>query len=197
MILAAIISATLLHGSRPNCETLRTNIVVYNVSRIESIILYNPPVASKYLSELQVYWRTTCRNDRYKANKKVVRSLSKLLTQREAIIPVSTMLIDIGKNLSAASADVDYAIFLEEALGDNSSTPIMSPIGLRLLYSLKCIRHKIRSGKIDDKYCQYLSNYGEITVTVHSMPIPISNNRQSRGIFLSGGMRFPTAKSIG
>jgi hypothetical protein len=125
-----------------------------------------------------------------------VRSLSKLLTQREAIIPVSTMLIDIGKNLSAASADVDYAIFLEEALGDNSSTPIMSPIGLRLLYSLKCIRHKIRSGKIDDKYCQYLSNYGEITVTVHSMPIPISNNRQSRGIFLSGGMRFPTAASI-
>jgi hypothetical protein len=108
------------------------------------------------LADLVNYWRATCPGDRFKASKRIVKELSGLLQNQDTRHLVPLMLLDVGPNLAAAKPDVDSAI-IDQAAREHglikASSPIMPESGIGLANMLRCVRHKIDTGKLDPKLC--------------------------------------------
>jgi hypothetical protein len=150
---------TIAESGMPRCEHLSPKRVSLEVSHIANIIDLTPIYANRDLGNLKTYWESTCATERLKAKWSIVRQLSSLLSREQAILTVSSMLVDVGQNLSAARRNVDNAIRLQSAREDarmRAASPIMPGSGYALSYALKCIRVKIATGSLVPHFCRYL-----------------------------------------
>jgi hypothetical protein len=147
LIMAVLASAP---TGAPTCEHL-------SASEVSSLVkLASQPgfAGDWYFGDLVKYWRGTCADDRFRASKRTVKELSGLLQGRIPL--VSLMLLEVGPNLSAARRDVDAAIPGQTAREDammKAAWPIVPESGMGLANLLKCVRHKIDTGKRDPMLC--------------------------------------------
>lgn len=167
MLILLLIVAHAMHAVKPKemqkCKHLDTKYVLSHITHVEDVIYLNPTSGARYLGELAQCWKSTCCYERYNAGTDLVRRLSSLLSHEHAILTVSSMLIDIGPNLKDSQSDVEFAIIAEAAREDarfKASGPVMPETGEILSDSLKCVRLKMTTGKLDEKYRRYVENPG-------------------------------------
>jgi hypothetical protein len=66
------------------------------------------------------------------------------------------MLLDVGPNLVEARSDVDAATVDQAAREDaamKATAPVRPESGMGLADMLRCVRHKMDTGKLDPKLC--------------------------------------------
>jgi hypothetical protein len=155
LILAAFTQAPM---ESQTCEHLNAAEVSSLIRRVGEEVALSPYdySAGRSLADLVNYWRASCSDERFKASKRTVRDLSGLLRNRSTRHLVPLMLLEVGPNLSVARSDVDAAILDQTALEDamiKASAPIMPESGIGLANMLRCVRHKMDTGKLDPKLC--------------------------------------------
>lgn len=149
-------------AERPECARLDEKQVASLTRRAVNEIDTNPYDAPS-LGELAKYWNRTCSGQRYEASQHIVRNLSSLLSHHEIAFTIARMLIDIGPNLKASRRDLDAAIAAADLREDamfKASGPLVPTSGRVLSYSLRCVRIKMLTGRLDRKYCSYIINSG-------------------------------------
>jgi hypothetical protein len=142
------------------CAHLDRNLLSQLIKNAHEATYINLTASGEALSNLALYWRSVCYQDRHNASPPIVKELSGLLYDRTAIFTVTSLLLDVGKNLRSASGTVDTAIIIQESDEKEmlkKSFPWKLSTGTLLSSSLKCVRAKIRTGKLDKRYCQYIS----------------------------------------
>jgi hypothetical protein len=141
-----------------DCRQLDQRYFESLVERVEESI-YITPDGLQSLGNLVKYWKSTCPKQRFAVSRSTVKKLSHLLARQPAILPVSSMLVDIGPNLRASRSDVNAAIKIQTAREDAAfmaSSPIRPTTGRIVSYSLRCVREKMSTGRLDWRYCSYI-----------------------------------------
>lgn len=154
LILTAFIQAP-IEGQQ--CEHLDAAKLSLLVRRVDDEAALNPyGYVGRSLSDLVNYWRGSCSDERLKASKRSVKELSALLRISDTRHLLPLMLLDVGPNLVAARSDVDAATVDQAAREDaamKATAPVRPESGMGLADMLRCVRHKMDTGKLDPKLC--------------------------------------------
>src|SRR5947209_12747311 len=104
MIIAVILAHSLLVPPCHSLDAAKVQSLSHEVATAKNAEFFEP------LASLHLYWRSVCIGYRADASRGVVEDLGGLLRYPGARIAVSSMLIDVGRDLVVARKEVNAAI---------------------------------------------------------------------------------------
>ena len=111
------------------------------------------------LGELSDYWESQCVQSRRNASRSHVRGLSGLLSIPIARLTVSSLLLDVDRNLEHSTSFIESAIADQvklERRQEKEAYPYMPSTYRSVSRGLKCLKRKAITGKRDRSLCAYL-----------------------------------------
>jgi hypothetical protein len=155
-VAAFLIAAAALPAVPASAHRCAVSPIEIDASRIDAILA--EPDLNHHpdkLLDLVGYWMVHCQAQRENVNRATVQQLGRLLAKPASRFAATWMLIDVGPNLSLARRELDAAHSREEArYKDNLRATHGVDVNHHTLTALDCVRHKLRTGKIDAELCR-------------------------------------------
>ena len=160
-----VIAVTVLSAVAPGAGSCVPVMAEPISSRVDSILASKDvPERSAQIGELAGYWRGHCAASRRTADREVVVSLARLLSDPLARLVASSMLLDIGPNLRFARSALTRALAQQEAREKaqaRAAEPFVPTTKNQVSVSLRCVLTKLRSGAVDAKLCRYIKRLSD------------------------------------
>jgi hypothetical protein len=157
MFLMSFLAAAAMPTER--CAALDVVPITTNVTEV--VEAPNDTVFLERLGALHAYWRSQCLQSRRLASIAVVRQVARLLEIPGARMITAEILIDLGPNLTHAREEMNRAIPDQIRVEERNrrtyiGRPLLPPSYHIVLDSLRCVRRKMLTGRIDEALCGYI-----------------------------------------
>jgi hypothetical protein len=144
-------------GGVTSCAPLESRVIDRRVSQVMSSADRDDIADGLIL--LEDYWASLCRRSKANADRSTVDSIVRLLERRNSRGSAAAMLLDVRRNLPRARRPLEAALADEirydrAAVEAAGSIPLVSYSGISDF--LRCVLHKIRTGRRNRGLCQLL-----------------------------------------